>query len=112
RPTIRAGNRRPDRAGRPPAPRTSRRGPSLVAREGVCGGRGAGPRASINLVIAAKVRAAINGRYHVSVDDVKAVVHPILRHRIITNFTAQAKGLSSDDIITQIVEATPEPGQE
>ena len=73
---------------------------------------GAGPRASINLVIAAKVRAAINGRYHVSVDDVKAVVHPILRHRIITNFTAQAKGLSSDDIITQIIEATPEPGQE
>ena len=72
---------------------------------------GAGPRASINLVIAAKVRAAINGRYHVSVDDIKAVVHPILRHRIITNFTAQAKGLSSDDIITQIVEATPEPGQ-
>ena len=73
---------------------------------------GAGPRASINLVIAAKVRAAINGRYHVSVDDVKAVVHPILRHRIITNFTAQAKGLSSDDIITQSIEATPEPGQE
>ena len=73
---------------------------------------GAGPRASINLVVAAKVRAAISGRYHVSVDDIKAVVHPILRHRIITNFTAQAKGLSSDDIITQIVEATPEPGQE
>ena len=67
---------------------------------------GAGPRASINLVVAAKVRAAINGRYHVGVEDIRSVLHPILRHRIITNFTAQAKGLSSDDIITQIIEAT------
>ena len=72
---------------------------------------GAGPRASINLVVAAKVRAAINGRYHVGVEDIHSVLHPILRHRIITNFTAQAKGLSSDDIITQIIEATPVPGQ-
>ena len=72
---------------------------------------GAGPRASINLIVAAKVRAAINGRYHVGVEDVRAVLHPILRHRIITNFTAQAKGLSSDDVITQIIEATPVPGQ-
>ncbi len=71
---------------------------------------GAGPRASISLVVAAKVRAAINGRYHVGVDDIRAVAHPILRHRIITNFTAQAKGLTSDDIITQIIEATPAPG--
>ena len=61
--------------------------------------------------MAAKVRAAINGRYHVGVEDVRAVLHPILRHRIITNFTAQAKGLSSDDVITQIIEATPVPGQ-
>ena len=71
---------------------------------------GAGPRASINLIVAAKVRAAINGRYHVGVEGVRAVLHPILRHRIITNFTAQAKGLSSDSVITQIIEATPSRG--
>lgn len=73
---------------------------------------GAGPRASISMVVAAKVRAAVNGRYHVALEDIRAVAHPILRHRIIPNFTAQAKGLSSDDIVTQIIEATPTSGKD
>jgi MoxR-like ATPase len=68
---------------------------------------GAGPRASISLVVAAKVRAALNGRYHVAIEDIKSIAHPILRHRIVPNFTAQAKGLSADDVIDQIIDATP-----
>jgi MoxR-like ATPase len=71
---------------------------------------GAGPRASISMISAAKVRAALNGRYHAAIEDVQAVAKPILRHRIIPNFTAQAKGLDSDLIIDQILEATPVAG--
>ena len=73
---------------------------------------GAGPRASIAMVTAGKVRAALQGRYHAAMEDIRAVAHPVLRHRIITSFTAQARGLTQDDLITQIIEATPLPGSE
>jgi len=65
---------------------------------------GAGPRASQFLILAAKARAVMNGRYVASTEDVEAVVPSILRHRIITNFKAQAEGISSIDIIDRLLQ--------
>ena len=65
---------------------------------------GAGPRASQFLILGAKAHAAIAGRVHVSAEDVKAVAHPVLRHRIVTNFSAQAEGITSDIIIDRLLE--------
>jgi MoxR-like ATPase len=65
---------------------------------------GAGPRASQNLVLAAKARAILDGRFHVGVDDIRAVAHPVLRHRILTNFNAEADGVSSDSLIDHLLE--------
>ena len=65
---------------------------------------GAGPRAGQNLIFGAKARAAMQGRNHVAVEDVRAVAHPVLRHRIVTNFTAQAEGITSDVIIDRLLE--------
>src|SRR5438876_7876661 len=59
---------------------------------------GAGPRASLNLILAAKARAILNGQFHVSCEDVASVAPPILRHRLILNFAAQSEGVSPDDI--------------
>jgi len=64
---------------------------------------GAGPRASQHLILAAKARAVMHGRYVASVEDAKAVVPPILKHRIITNFKAHAEGVSSLDIIDRLI---------
>jgi len=66
---------------------------------------GAGPRASQYLILAGKARAVLQGRTHVTIDDIRAVVHPVLRHRIITNYNAEADGLTSDDIIDRLVES-------
>ncbi|NQZ45795.1 MAG: MoxR family ATPase [Flavobacteriaceae bacterium] len=60
---------------------------------------GAGPRASQNLVLAAKAHAAINGKFAPDIEDVKAVAKGILRHRILKNYKAEAEGISEDDII-------------
>jgi MoxR-like ATPase len=69
---------------------------------------GAGPRASQHLILAAKARAILLGRYVASVEDVKAVAPSILRHRIIANFKAQAEGIMSLDVIDQLLkEVTP-----
>ncbi len=65
---------------------------------------GAGPRASQYLVLGAKARALLHGRYHVSYDDIKAVAIPVLRHRILTNFNAEADGVTSLDIIHKLLE--------
>jgi MoxR-like ATPase len=62
---------------------------------------GASPRASIGLVMAAKARALISGRNHVSMEDIHKMAYPILRHRVILNFEAERKGLSRDDAITE-----------
>ncbi len=64
---------------------------------------GAGPRASQYFVLAAKARAVMDGRYVASTEDIRAVVPSILRHRIITNFKAQAEGISSLDIIDRLL---------
>ena len=68
---------------------------------------GAGPRASQNLVLAGKARAVLHGRYHVSIEDIRAVAPPVLRHRLLTNFNAEADGVRSDDIIVKLLDAVP-----
>ena len=68
---------------------------------------GAGPRAGLNLIMAAKAHAVIHGQYHVSCDDVAAVALPIFRHRLIPNFAAQSEGMTSDDITRKILQAIP-----
>ncbi len=65
---------------------------------------GAGPRASQNLILAAKARAVLHGRSYVSSEDIRAVAAPVLRHRIITNFNAEADGVKPDDIVKRLVE--------
>ncbi|MFT5106922.1 MAG: MoxR-like ATPase [Pseudoalteromonas tetraodonis] len=60
---------------------------------------GAGPRAGINMITAAKARAILQGRYHATTEDVKKVALPVLRHRILTTFNAEAAGVTSDDIV-------------
>ena len=65
---------------------------------------GASPRASIGLILASKARALIEGRNHVSNDDLNILAYPILRHRIILNFEAERKGMTQDDAIKQILD--------
>ncbi len=65
---------------------------------------GASPRASIGLVMAAKARALINGKNFVGTDDVHEMAFPVLRHRIILNFEAERKGMSTDDVIKELLE--------
>jgi MoxR-like ATPase len=66
---------------------------------------GAGPRASQMLVLAAKARAALHGRYCVSAKDIRAVALPVLRHRVLTNFQAEAEGITSDRIVEHLLES-------
>jgi MoxR-like ATPase len=73
---------------------------------------GAGPRASQYLVLSAKARAVLQGRYCVSTDDIRAVAPPVLRHRILTNFNAEADGVRPDDIIRRLLEFVPDDGGE
>ncbi|RJP38290.1 MAG: MoxR family ATPase [Phycisphaerales bacterium] len=68
---------------------------------------GAGPRASQNLILCGKARAILKGRYYVSAEDVAAVAHPVLRHRIITNFNAEADGVRPDHIIDELIRTIP-----
>ena len=70
---------------------------------------GAGPRASQYLVLGAKARAILQGRYHVAYEDIKAVAVPVLRHRILTNFNAEADGVTSLDIINRLLEKVQPP---
>src|SRR5260370_14150333 len=68
---------------------------------------GAGPRASQYVIRGAKARAVLHGRPYVSTEDVLAVARPVLRHRIITNFNAEAEGIKSDDIVERLAELIP-----
>jgi len=71
---------------------------------------GAGPRAVQYLLLGAKARAILNGRYAVQADDIRALAHPVLRHRVFTNFNADAEGVTVDQIIDKLLETVPEPG--
>ena len=68
---------------------------------------GAGPRACQFLILGAKAKALLSGRFHVAVEDIRAVAHPVLRHRILTNFHAEARSVTPDNIIDQLLENTP-----
>jgi MoxR-like ATPase len=68
---------------------------------------GAGPRAVQNLLLGGKSRALLNGRSHVSTDDIDALAQPVLRHRIVTNFSAESEGVTPDRVIQRLVEETP-----
>ena len=73
---------------------------------------GAGPRASQFLILGAKARAVLHGRFYVSCEDVRAVASPVLRHRIITNFNAEAEGIKPDDIVRMLTDLIPRDPQE
>jgi len=68
---------------------------------------GVSPRAAQAITLAAKVRALLDGRYHVSFQDIKDVLKPAMRHRVVLNFEGEAEGISPDTIIQQIVDAVP-----
>src|SRR6266850_1298903 len=70
---------------------------------------GASVRAAQYLVLGGKARALTSGRYHVSFDDIRALAHPVLRHRIITNFHAQSEGVTTDQITDRLLETVPMP---
>src|SRR5947209_17403349 len=73
---------------------------------------GAGPRASQYLILGGKARAILHGRLHVTTDDIKEVAFPVLRHRLVTTFNADAEGVTTDDIIARLIKAIPRPQQE
>jgi MoxR-like ATPase len=68
---------------------------------------GAGPRAGQNMILASKARALMHGRLHVTIEDVEAVAAPVLRHRIIPNFNAEAEGISVEQIIEKVLTLVP-----
>ena len=68
---------------------------------------GAGPRASLNLILAGKARAALQGRCHVSVEDIQNLCLPVLRHRIVASFAARSEGITTDDIIEKLIAEIP-----
>jgi MoxR-like ATPase len=65
---------------------------------------GAGPRACQYLILGGKARALLHGRHHVSIEDIQGVAHPVLRHRLITNFNAEAEGINTDKIVDRLLE--------
>ena len=68
---------------------------------------GSSIRATMNLVLAAKTRALMEGRYHVLADDIKALAIPILRHRVIANYYAESDGITIDDILVDLLTHVP-----
>ncbi len=72
---------------------------------------GAGPRASQYLVLGAKARAALDGRFVASVEDVRALARPVMRHRLVTNFHAEAEGVSAGAIVDRLLEQVPAAGE-
>jgi MoxR-like ATPase len=70
---------------------------------------GGSVRAAQNLVLCSKARALMQHRYHVSPEDVRALVRPVLRHRILLNFQAESDKLTQDDILKKLLDAMPAP---
>ena len=70
---------------------------------------GAGPRAGQFLINGGKALAAMDGRFSVAVDDIRKIAIPVLRHRISTNFQAQAEGMTNDDLVQRLVKEIAEP---
>ncbi len=70
---------------------------------------GAGPRAAQYLVLGAKSRALLHGRFNVAAEDVRAIAKPVMRHRLFTNFNADAEGITADGIVDHLIQNVPEP---
>lgn len=68
---------------------------------------GPGPRASQQIILASKVRALLHGRYHVTVDDIETLAQPVLRHRIVPTFRAEAEGITVDELVDRLLAAVP-----
>jgi MoxR-like ATPase len=68
---------------------------------------GAGPRAVQYLILGGKARALLHGRAHVQCEDIQALAYPVLRHRILTNFTAASEGITTDTVIERLIKETP-----
>ena len=73
---------------------------------------GASVRAAQYLILGCKARALTQGRYHVSFDDIRALARPVLRHRVLLNFHAESEGITSDQVVDQLVEAVPVPASQ
>ena len=73
---------------------------------------GASVRAAQYLILGGKARALTQGRYHVSFDDIRALARPVLRHRVLLNFHAESEGITSDQIVDQLLEAVPVPASQ
>ena len=73
---------------------------------------GAGPRASLNLILGAKARSVLKGRFHAAIEDIRSLAVPVMQHRIIKNFHAEAEGIETAEIIHRLLETvSPEPGR-
>ena len=70
---------------------------------------GASVRAAQYLVLGAKARALTRGRVHVDFEDIRELAHPVLRHRVLTNFQAQSEGITSGDLIDRLLDTVPVP---
>jgi MoxR-like ATPase len=92
------------RATRPREPETPKFVSDLLAW-------GAGPRASQYLILGGKARAILMGRLHVTTDDIREIAHPVLRHRLVTTFNADAEGVTTDQVISRLLDAVPPPQQ-
>jgi MoxR-like ATPase len=92
------------RATRPKEPGVPKFVPELVQW-------GAGPRASQGLIVAAKARAALHGRFHATTEDVRVMAPPVLRHRLVTTFNADAEGITPDAIVGKLLDALPPPNE-
>ena len=70
---------------------------------------GASVRAAQYLILGSKARAVTQGRYHINFDDIRALANPVLRHRILLNFHAESEGITSDQVVEQLLDAVPVP---
>jgi MoxR-like ATPase len=70
---------------------------------------GGSVRAAQYLILGAKAKALTEGRYHVSFDDIRALCHPVLRHRVLTNFRAESEGVTTDTLVDELIKSVPLP---
>ncbi len=83
--------------------------PEATAMVKACVSWGAGPRAGQSLILCAKARAVLQGRYHAAIADVRQMARPVLRHRIVTTFHAEAEGIDADAVIARLLDEVPAP---
>ena len=90
------------RTSRPKAPNA----PEMIKKYAAFG---ASVRAAQFLILGAKARALTSGRYHVTFEDIKALAHPVLRHRVLTNFRAESEGITTDTLVDELLKVVPQP---